>query len=78
MRWLVSVLPATTALGWRAFSRQPSGARTSTAPNSPSFTGTSAPSATLTAKMHAARVTASGAFTLPGAASEVPAKSITM
>jgi hypothetical protein len=78
IRWLVSTLPAHTADGARASTRQPSGTRIVTASYNPAFTGTSAPSATLTANVQAARVTARGAFTFPTAGGEVPARSISI
>ena len=76
MRWLVSTLPATTADGRRAFTRQPSGARTVIGAYVPALAAESAGSSTRSAKAHAEWVTARGQLTLPGAASAVPAKSI--
>src|SRR5258707_9999160 len=51
MRWLVSTLPATTAEGQRAFTRQPSGATTLMGANVPALlTGTSLARSTCMAK----------------------------
>ncbi len=77
MRWLVSTLPATTAEGQRAFTRQPSGATTLMGANVPALlTGTSLARSTCMAKLQAERVTEMGQLTLPATAGDVPVKSM--
>ena len=78
MRWLVSTLPATTAEGHRAFTRQPSGATIRMGAKVPALlTGTSLARRTCMAKLQAERVTEMGQLTLPATAADVPVKSMT-
>ena len=75
MRCDVSTFPAATALGNRAWTRQPSGALTRTTRVTPPFVGTSSGNKVRTTNRTAERATASGQFTLPRAAGAVPVKS---
>src|SRR5438034_8836959 len=68
MRCDVSTFPAATALGGRAATRQPAGAVTAIARDTPPFMGTSSGSSVRTTKSTAESVTAMGQFTFPGAA----------
>ena len=72
----VSVFPATTAAGARAFTSEPSGARTRTGAKAPPQAGMSGSVSRRTTKKHADRVTASGQLRFPGYCGAVPAKSI--
>ena len=76
MREDVSVFPAATAAGGRAFRSEPSGARTVTGANAPPEAGRSGSVRQRTTKKHAERVTASGQLRLPSCCGAVPAKSI--
>src|SRR4051812_49697147 len=76
MREDVSVLPATTAAGGRALTRQPSGAVTVTGANAPPDAGRSGSVRQRTTKKQADLVTASGQLRLPSYWGAVPSKSI--
>src|SRR3954464_1251730 len=76
MRDDVSVLPATTAAGGRALTRQPSGAVTVTGANAPPEAGRSGSVRQRTTKEQADFVTASGQLRLPSYSGAVPVKSI--
>ena len=76
MRWLVSMLPATTADGRRALTREPSGARDRRAARTrPALVGMSAGSSTRSANRQAERVTRDRAVDVAGDRRRVPAKS---
>ena len=68
-------MPAATAAGWRAFSRQPAGAITSIGRWAPAQGGASGSVRTRTAKKAADFVTESGQLRLPSTCGSVPAKS---
>ena len=69
------MLPATTAAGARALSRQPSGASTSIGRKAPAEGGASGSVRARTAKKAADFVTESGQLRLPSTCGSVPAKS---
>ena len=74
----VSVLPATTAAGGSALTRQPRGAFTATGTYAPPEAGRSGSVRQRTTKKQAERVTASGQLRLPTYCGDVPAKSISI
>src|SRR3974390_350716 len=75
MRLEVSTLPAATAAGNAALTRQPGGAVIVTGANAPEEAGMSGAGTLRITKYPADRVTASGQLQLPGPAVSVPVKS---